>query len=202
MVYLYSIVGGFMNTKKKILILVLLGVISLITGFIIMFISSFKKDQNEMNDRIEIIISKYDKFSSELKKTNKTRDSIHKEFLDTIYYDTFEKNDTSYKNKLLEYEESITKVSKDNKVLKEYCNNNIYYSSSDANSKCSAFNLAYEQMINSFVDDINKYNSNITKYNLWLDGKGNTSALKLEKYKTKKTYIDFNNDGDYSGKRK
>ena len=189
-----------MSDKKKVIVIFLLGMISLITGFILLFISNLKQDQKEMNNRISIIIKKYDKFSSELEKVNTTRDELHNDFLDTIYYDTFEKNDTSYKNRLLEYEEAVTKISKDNKTLKEYCNSNIYYSSSDANSKCSAFNLAYEQMVNSFVDDINKYNSNITKYNSWLDEQGNTVSLKLEKYKTKKTYIDFNKDGDYSGK--
>ena len=189
-----------MSNKKKLLILFLLGAVSIITGLILLFISNLKKDQKEMNDRISVIIKQYDEFSSEIEKVNATREELHKDFLDTIYYDTFEKNDTSYKNRLLEYEEAITKISKDNKTLKEYCNSNIYYSSSDANSKCSAFNLAYEQMVNSFVDDINKYNSNITKYNSWLDEQGNTVSLKLEKYKTKKTYIDFNKDGDYSGK--
>ena len=189
-----------MSDKKKVIVIFLLGMISLITVFILLFISNLKQDQKEMNNRISIIIKQYDKFSSELEKVNTTRDELHNDFLDTIYYDTFEKNDTSYKNRLLEYEEAVTKISKDNKTLKEYCNSNIYYSSSDANSKCSAFNLAYEQMVHSFVDDINKYNSNITKYNSWLDEQGNTVSLKLEKYKTKKTYIDFNKDGDYSGK--
>lgn len=189
-----------MSNKKKLLILFLLGAVSIITGLILLFISNLKKDQKEMNDRINVIVKQYDEFSNEIEKVNATRDELHKDFLDTIYYDTFEKNDTSYKNRLLEYEEAITKISKDNKTLKEYCNSNIYYSSSDANSKCSAFNLAYEQMVNSFVDDINKYNSNITKYNSWLDEQGNTTSLRLEKYATKKTYIDFNKDGDYSGK--
>ena len=189
-----------MSDKKKITILILLGIISIVVGLIILFISNLKKDQQNMNDRISIIIKEYNSFSKDLNKVNKTRDTLHNDFLDKIYYDTFEKNDTSYKNRLLEYEEDVTDISKNNKKLKEYCNSNIYYSSSDANSKCSAFNLAYEQMVNSFVDDINKYNSNISMYNSWLDGQGNTSSLKLEKYKTKKTYIDFNKDGNYSGK--
>ena len=189
-----------MSDKKKITILILLGIISIVVGLIILFISNLKKDQQNMNDRISIIIKEYNSFSKDLNKVNKTRDTLHKDFLDKIYYDTFEKNDTSYKNRLLEYEEDVTDISKNNKKLKEYCNSNIYYSSSDANSKCSAFNLAYEQMVNSFVDDINKYNSNISAYNSWLNEQGNTSSLKLEKYKTKKTYIDFNKDGNYSGK--
>ena len=153
-----------------------------------------------MNERIDIIIRDYDKFKKSLEKINKERDEIYKEFLETIYYDTFSKNDTAYKNRLYEYEEKVTNLSKKNKDLKEYCAKGVYYSSSDANSKCNAFNLSYEEMINTFVDDINRYNSNIKKYNKYLDDQNNTEAIRLEKYKTKKNYIDFNQDGEYSGK--
>lgn len=188
------------NNKRTLVILVLLGIVSVITGFILMFISSVKKDQAEMNKRVSVITKQYDSFKTKLEKVNEERESIHKEFLDTVYYETFEKNDTSYKNKLLQHEENITKLSKSFKMIKEYCNSGVYYSSSDANSKCMAFNLAYEELINSFVEDVSTYNGNIDKYNDWLKEQGNTTSLKLEKYKTKKTYIDFNKDGDYSGK--
>lgn len=189
-----------MSNKKTALILFLLGIVSLITGFILMFISSVKEDQEEMNKRAVEITTKYKKFKAELIKVNDERDLLHKEVLDTIYYESFEKNDTSYKNRLLTYEENITNLSKSYKKMKEYCNSGIYYASSDANSKCVAFNLSYEQMINTFVDDISMYNSNIDKYNKWLDEQGTTTSLKLQKYETKKTYIDFNKDGEYSGK--
>ena len=85
-----------MSNKKKLLILFLLGAVSIITGLILLFISNLKKDQKEMNDRISVIIKQYDEFSSEIEKVNATREELHKDFLDTIYYDTFEKNDTSY----------------------------------------------------------------------------------------------------------
>lgn len=189
-----------MSNKKTVLILFLLGIVSLVAGFVLMFISSVKEDQEEMNNRIGTITKGYDTFKSELEKVNEERDLIHKDFLDTIYYETFEKNDTAYKNRLLTYEENITNLSKKNKKMKEYCNSGVYYSSSDANNKCRAFNQAYEEMINSFVDDISKYNNNINQYNTWLTSQGNTTSLKLEKYDTKKTYIDFNKDGEYSGK--
>ena len=44
------------------------------------------------------------------------------------------------------------------------------------------------------------YNNNVKKYNSWLDEQQNTTSKKLEGYKTKKTYIDYNKDGEYSGK--
>ena len=53
-----------MSDKKKVIVIFLLGMISLITGFILLFISNLKQDQKEMNNRISIIIKQYDKFSS------------------------------------------------------------------------------------------------------------------------------------------
>ena len=180
--------------------LVLLGIVSIVVGLIIMFISNIKKDQEEMNQRMTKISSKYETFKTEVEKINTERDSMHKDFLDTIYYETFEENETNYKKRLYEYEKNVTNLSKANTTLKEYCKNGIYYSSSDINSKCNAFNLAYEQLINTFVDDINKYNGNISQYNSWLKEQNITTKKELETYETKKTYIDYNKDGQYSGK--
>lgn len=188
------------DSNKKIVTLVLLGSVCLISGFVLMFISSIKKDQKELNSRIDTIIKGYKKYKKDLVDINKERDLIHNEFLDKIYYETFQQKDTEYKNKILKYEEDITDLSKKNKKLKEYCNSGVYYSSTDANNKCRAFNIAYEQMINTFVEDVSIFNSNIDKYNKWLDEKGDKTSIRLEKYKTKKTYIDFNDDGDYAGK--
>lgn len=189
-----------MSNKKTILILVLLGIVSIVVGLIIMFISNIKKDQEEMNQRMTKISSKYETFKTEVEKINTERDSMHKDFLDTIYYETFEENEAKYKKRLYEYEKAVTDLSKANTTLKEYCKNGIYYSSSDINSKCNAFNLAYEQLINTFVDDINKYNGNISQYNSWLKEQNNTTKKELETYETKKTYIDYNKDGQYSGR--
>lgn len=189
-----------MSNKKRILIVVLLGILSIFVGFILMFISNIKKDQKEMNSRMSKINTKYEAFKKEVENINVDRDKIHKEFLDTVYYETFEQNEPNYKKSLYNYEKNITDLSKKNSKLKEYCKVGIYYSSSDTNSKCTSFNIAYEQLINIFVDDINMYNGNIKKYNSWLKEQNNTTSKELEIYKTNKTYIDYNKDKKYSGK--
>ena len=133
-------------------------------------------------------------------KFDATRTSLHTEFLDKVYYETLEQNDTAYKNKLTDYETQVTTISRSTKNLRNYCSEGVYYSKSDVNTDCNSFKMGYEEMVNLFVDDINTYNTNITSYNTWLDTNGKTNNLKLEKYTTKKTYIDYNNDGKYSGK--
>ncbi len=189
-----------MSNKKSTLILILLGILSIVLGFIILFISNIKKDQQEMNRRMTKIGSKYDTFKNKVEEINVVRDNLHKEFLDTIYYETFSENELKYRKSLYNYEKQVTDLSKKNSTLKEYCKSGIYYSSSDVNNKCNAFNLAYEQLINTFVDDVNKYNGNIAQYNKWLKEQNKNESEKIENYETKKTYIDYNKDGQYSGK--
>ncbi|MCI8346532.1 MAG: hypothetical protein HFJ12_01110 [Bacilli bacterium] len=189
-----------MSNKKSTLILILLGILSIVLGFIIMFISNIKKDQQEMNSRMTKIGSKYEVFKKKVEEINVIRDNLHKEFLDTIYYETFSENELKYRKSLYNYEKLVTDLSKKNSTLKEYCKSGIYYSSSDVNNKCNAFNLAYEQLINTFVDDVNKYNGNIAQYNKWLKEQNKNESEKIENYATKKTYIDYNKDGQYSGK--
>ncbi len=186
--------------SKKVLILSLVGITCIIWGLITMFITSVKKDQKEMNARMDTIIKKYDEFSKNIEGFSKTRDEIHQGFLDSIYYENLEKNDTGYKNKLYDYEKLVSSISKNSKVLRNYCQEGIYYSSSDVNSKCIAFKQGYEEMVNSFVSDVDLYNDNIKKYNEWLTTENKTESLKLESYETKKVYIDYNKDGKYSGK--
>lgn len=186
--------------KKKIVILVVIGVTCIIWGLITLFISSVKKDQKEMNARMDVIISRYTAFNSKLEEFSTKRDEIHQSFLDTIYYEALGNNDTEYKNKLYEYEQIVTDISKSTKKLREYCKDGIYYSQSDVNSKCNSFKQGYEEMINTFVEDVNLYNSNLEQYNSWLDSEGKTDAVKLENYKTSKKYIDYNKDGTYAGK--
>lgn len=50
------------------------------------------------------------------------------------------------------------------------------------------------------MDDVNKYNGNIAQYNKWLKEQNKNESEKIENYATKKTYIDYNKDGQYSGK--
>lgn len=195
---MYIVGEGMKN--KKVLVLVLLGITCIIWGLITLFISSVKRDQKEMNARMDVIISEYTKFSGNIDKFNEERDNIHKGFLDSIFYETLEINDKEYKDKIYNYEKLVSTISKSTKKLRDYCQDGIYYSSSDVNSKCTTFKQGYEEMINTFVEDVNLYNNNLEKYNTWLDTEGKTDKIKLEKYETKKKYIDYNKDGKYTGK--
>lgn len=193
-----------MDDKKKgkiIKVLVLLGITLIIWGLIMAFIGSVKKDQKEMNSRMKIITDSYKKFETKIEEFNTMRDSLHKEFLDKVYYETLATQDVDFKNKLKVYEELVSNISLSTKNnLRKYCVDGVYYSSSDVNSKCDAYKQGYESMVNSFVDDVGRYNQNLTEYNKWLDSQGMTEVARLQEYTTKKKYIDYNKDGMYSGR--
>lgn len=191
-----------MNKKNKMIkILIIVGITCIVWGLIVMFISGVKKDQKEMNKRMESITKSYASFTKKIEEFNKTRDALHTEFLDKVYYETLATQDTGFKNKLKDYEEMVSNISlstKDN--LRKYCVDDVYYSSAEVNNQCASFKSGYEEMVNTFVDDINRYNSNLAQYNKWLDDNGLTTSIHLEPYQTKKKYIDYNNDGEYAGK--
>lgn len=191
-----------MKKKNKIIkILIIIGIACIVWGLIVMFISGVKKDQKEMNNRMKLITKSYADFTKKIEEFNKTRDALHKEFLDKVYYETLATQDTGFKNKLKDYESLVSKISlstKDN--LRKYCKDDIYYSSAEVNNQCASFKTGYEEMVNSFVDDINRYNDNLVQYNKWLDANGLTTSIRLEPYLTKNKYIDYNGDGEYTGK--
>ena len=103
--------------NKKVKVLILVGITCIISGFILMFISSVKKDQREMNARMDKIVNSYNKLSKKIEKFNTMRDSLHTEFLDKVYYEKLETQDTDFKNKLKTYEELVSNISLSTKTI-------------------------------------------------------------------------------------
>ena len=67
-----------MKDKKKLsIILGVVGVALIIFGIILSFISNVKKDQKEMNSRMDTIVTEYSKFEKNIEEFNKTRKSLH-----------------------------------------------------------------------------------------------------------------------------
>ena len=74
-----------MKDKKKLsIILGVVGIALIIFGIILSFISNVKKDQKEMNSRMNTIVTEYSKFEKNIEEFNKTRKSLHEEFLDKV----------------------------------------------------------------------------------------------------------------------
>ena len=184
-------------SKKNKTIITIICIVAVIVIIIGLFFNSISKDREKTNKIMNLIVKDYDKFEASVLNFNDKRDKIYSSVFEDTYYDTIKQNYDVWNNSFNDYEKTVDDVISKSKNLKKYCANN-YYSKNDINSKCSSFSSLYEEVINSFVSDINSYNKLIDTYNEYV--KENSGTDTLNKYSTKKKFIDFNNDGDYAGK--
>ena len=183
--------------KKNKVIIISVSVVAVLLVFVTLFIISIRKDKAETKKVMNIIVKKYDTFEKKVLKFNEVRDEVYTTVFADTYYDVIKESYSDYNNKMKGLEEAIDEVEKSSSKLKEYCRN-AYYSDSDVNRKCSSFKSLYEEVINSFVSDVDKYNGVLDNYNNYIKEAGVEDILK--KYSTKKKYIDFDGDKEFVGK--
>lgn len=182
--------------KNKVIIISIL-VVAILLTFITFFIISIRRDKLETKKVMNTIIKKYDIFEKKVLKFNEFRDEVYTTVFADTYYDAIGSSYSDNNNRIKKLEEIIDEVEKSANQLKKYCKN-VYYSDSDVNRKCSSFKSLYEEVINSFVSDIDKYNKVLDNYNNYIKDSGGGETL--EKYNTKKKYIDFDGDKEFVGK--
>lgn len=183
--------------KKKVTILCTVGVISIFIGLGIHFVYSLKDDRVKTLARMDDVILEYKNFSDSIDAFNDIRNSLYLDFFDNFYYDTMGQSDQTVKEMLSNYEVSVDNVTKATTNLANLCGT-IYYPDSNVNNKCKSFPSVYEQVMNSFVLDVELYNKNILQYNDYQKENGSTEVL--ARYDTDKKYIDYNKDRKYEGK--
>ncbi|MBQ9019001.1 MAG: hypothetical protein IJ097_01650 [Bacilli bacterium] len=186
-----------MNYRRLALSMITLSFILIVSGGVSSFVLGLKRDKEEIYKRINEVNDEFEVFSTNTSVFESKRDELHNEVLNNIYYDTMYDEDKNVKNTLSNYEHLVDELTKNTKKLNGLCED-VYYPDSKANAKCNNYKSIYEQVVNYFVSDISVYNSNVSKYNEYQ--KGNNSDLRVDKYKTKKDYIDYNNDKVYDGK--
>lgn len=182
--------------KKKVIIMIIVPII-LVFGIITYFVISFNNDKKETLNRMNRISTSYDEFKEEVSNFNQVRQDLYTNVFNGIYYDTLKVNYDIWKNKLSNYEDIVEEINDDNTFLEKYCNG-IYYPDQEINNKCNAFSMAYEEINNLFVYDIELFNKNIGSYNEYIEEQDGNNKLDL--YKTDKKYIDYDSDGEYLGK--
>lgn len=171
--------------------------IILIASIITYFVISFNNDRKETLNKMELISTSYEEFKKDVLEFNRVRQDLYNNVFNGIYYDTLRVNYDIWNNKLSNYEDIIDDINDKNNFLEKHCDG-IYYPDQDINNKCNAFSIAYEEVNNSFVYDIELFNKNISNYNEYVGEQANINKLDL--YKTDKTYIDYDGDEEYIGK--
>ena len=186
-----------MNYKKISLILMTFSFVLIMSGGVSSFILGLKADREASFRRMHDVNDEFEVFSTNTTVFEEARDELYNVVLSNVYYDTMYQEDKSVKNKLSNYEQLVDELTKNTNKLDKLCSN-MYYSDSTTNNRCRNYKSIYEQVMNYFVSDIKVYNENVNKYNKYQEE--NNSSLKIEKYKTNKNYIDYNNDKKYDGK--
>ncbi len=186
-----------MNGTKLAHVLMTLSFIMIMAGGVSSFVLGLKEDRLETQKRISVVNNEFEVLSTNTTVFENVRDELYNKVLSNVYYDTFYKDDEKVKEKLSNYENLVDELEKTTLKLNDLCKD-VYYPDMETNTKCSNYKSIYEQVNNYFVGDIAVYNKNVDKYNK--DQESKKSTLIIDKYKTKRDYIDYNGDNKIEGK--
>ena len=184
------------NRAKFAFLLLCCSFVLIIGGFVCSFIMELQVDRTEVHRRIVEVNHTFEEFSANTSVFEEFRDQLYVSTLSNIYYDTLAQDDKIIKNQFSNYENIVDEISKKVKVLDQLCDD-MYYPDGSVNGKCNNYKLIYEQVVNCFIGDTKVYNKYIKEYNQSVKDMDSTI---LEGYHTKKDYIDYNHDKEFSGK--
>ena len=185
--------------NKHLGIMILIGFLLIVIGIISYIIINYNDDQAEVKKRMDIVLNTYDTFKNDVNSFNTIRDNIYNEVLQDMYYETLKNNDTRFKELFNSYKESLEVIDKDYKKIEDKCIN-VLHPNADVNNKCEAMIVGYEEVVNTYISDVESYNKNITSYNSFLK-ETNSTDTSLEEIKLERDYLDVNGDREYNGKR-
>ena len=184
--------------KKIVICLISTIVIVLISFGIISFINVNKEKQNELNNNMTTVNDNYDKLKINVNTFNENRINVYSNVLNNFYYEEVENNYNYWNEYFNNYEKSVIDIENIIASLDKVCN--IEYFDNNVNKKCITYKETYENVINTFVTDINLYNKQLNEYNNWIKEEKIEKEL-VSVYTSKFKYIDYNNDKVYSGKQ-
>lgn len=183
--------------RKLANVFLVLSIVFIISGGVSTFILGLKADRTETLNRMVEVNDVFEIFSANTTAFENLRDELYNDVLGNLYYDNMYENDGIIKAKLSNYESLVDELGKNAKTLKNLCED-VYYPDGNVNNKCFNYKSIYEQVVNYFLSDVAVYNGNVKLYNDYQTANNLTYAVK--EYKTKKEYIDYNNDGVFDGK--
>lgn len=187
----------------------IVGITLIISGIIYTIVETNKEAKKikikEENQIIDEIVDIYEVFQKKVNDFSHQRDAYLDKIIDyTSYYSGMEARYNDIIKVIKEYESKLSEIEDSAVYLNAHCPNQNY-SSSSANSKCHTYIINFERTVNSFVGDIEFFNSKIKEYNNWVkESKKNEDYKQINEYISEKypDYVDINNDGEYLGKNK
>ena len=189
----------------------LIGITFILSGIIFTLTRVYKDNKFQNAKEESIIVDEikdiYEAFKIKVEEFSTKRDLINSDISEYVsYYTGIEENHDDMIEELKKYENLVAEVEDSAVYLKSHCLNENY-SDQDANNKCNAYIINYEKTVNSFVSDIEFFNSKIDEYNNWIIDENEElddeeKYKEVDRYKASKykEYIDINNDGFYLGR--
>lgn len=188
----------------------ILGFSFIISGVLFVLVSVPIRDNKKESIKEDKIIADeignvYETFFEKEKTLSTHRNSITKDI--SSYVEFYIDMPDGYQNMIDAigmYETNVKEVNDVSSYLRDKCSKN--YSVLEANEKCNAYYINMEKTINSFIGDVDFFNSKIDEFNEWASKENESLSSsekykKLEKYVSKEftSYVDLNNDGTYLG---
>lgn len=190
------------NKKKLIIILLIILLVLGVLGFgIYKFYNGIVEDKKNTEKQIKLILDNYDVFKKNINEVNNKRDIIYDEIFKDNYYNEMNGNQERWETLIKDYETLIEKLDKESKILKRDCKGNTFLNN-DLSKSCESFSNNYELIINSFIQDIELYNTSVDSYNEWVEANEDKTLQKFSRFESKKykKLIDYNKDGEFLGK--
>ena len=183
--------------RKLANVLLVLSIVLIISGGVSTFILGLKADRTETLNRMVEVNDVFEIFSANTTAFENSRDELYNDVLSNLYYDNMYNTDGIIKVKLSNYESLVDELGKNAKTLNALCED-VYYPDGNVNNKCFNYKSIYEQVVNFFLSDIEVYNKNVKEYNDYQTA--NNLTFLVKEYKSKRKYIDYNEDGVFDGK--
>ena len=179
--------------KSKIFVILIIIVIVFVCLGLFLFFKGILDDSKITNQRIGEIKNINVDMNDTINDYNNSRKTLSL-LLDSTYTDNL--ND-KYDNivLLLNKEETFVKSAKDIVLKLDNDCDGKFYSDAIANGICLSYKVNYEEMCNVFMNDIKNINDMIHIYN-----NGHTESLQEYVSNDFSDYIDYNQDGNFSGK--
>lgn len=185
--------------------LFLMGLTLILSGSILVVVNNYKTNRAEKIEQEKQMLKKidtqYKAFQVEVQKIPEKRENVYKQVdAMTAYYSVFSNHYNQTVKLFNEYEEQIVALEKNAQELTNSCVGKTY-NREDTNQKCTVFIKNYEQVVNTFCNDIKAVNLLLQEYNQWIVDNKETSYKKLNllQANTVKEYIDLNKDGIEEG---
>ena len=171
-----------------IMILMILGVVMTIIAFAMS--TTVNKDAITEKNKSKIL-EDYTALTTISSTNNEIRDELTTKLI-TFSIESYPEEHEEYVELLNKYNENITTITNHTIEMDKKCSKKI----DDARIEvvCRSYKMLYEDVVNTYITNVNEYNNKIKTYN-------ETAATPYNEFEPiKKEYIDYDKDGSYLGK--